>query len=62
MQIKQFENRFKVEYYSNAWRIWDNEKKIFVGTDFLYEENANLFLEKLKYFLFDYENNKLDKI
>jgi hypothetical protein len=58
MQFNHFEERFKVEFYSNNWKIWDNEKEKFVGADFIYEENAKLFLEKLKYFLYDYENNK----
>jgi hypothetical protein len=57
MQFKHFEERFKVKFYSNKWKIWDNETEKFVGADFLYEENAKLFLEKLKYFLYDYENN-----
>jgi len=60
MQFTHFKNRFKIDYYSGYWKIWDNEKEKFVGADFNNTEEAMFFYEKLKYFLYDYENNKLN--
>ena len=61
MQIKHFKERYCIEYYSSKYRIWDKKNEVFVGVGFTCKGEANLFYDKLSYFLFDYDDLKLNE-
>ena len=60
MLKKEFEETYVLEFFSGQYRIWDKKKERFVGIGFSCEAEAKLFMSKLSYFLYDYENLKLE--
>lgn len=60
MTFSQFDKNYKIEFYSGEHRIYDNENKKFIGDGFSCLAEANLFLKKLRSFLFEYDDLKCE--